>query len=512
MKKYTIDKRPTMLMILDGYGINENSYGNAVLQSKKPNLDRIMQENPYTTLNASGLDVGLPDGQMGNSEVGHLNIGAGRIVYQELTRITKEINEGRFFTNPVLLDIMNKVKSGSGRLHLMGLLSDGGVHSHIEHLKALIKMAKEQAVPELYIHCFTDGRDVAPTSAVDYVSQLLSYIKELNYGNLQTLSGRYYAMDRDRRWDRVKKAYDCLVGIKHIQKQTNSPEDYLKSSYTNDVTDEFILPAAFGDGYIQNGDGIIMFNFRPDRAREITRAFTENEFSEFEICSSLKLAGYVSMTQYDATFNNVRVAYPPEHIQNTLGHYIASLGLSQLRIAETEKYAHVTFFFNGGVEEPEKGEDRILVSSPKVATYDMQPEMSANEVCDKVIAAIGSSKYDMIILNFANPDMVGHTGNMAATIKAIEAMDTLVGRIEKAILASGGQLFITADHGNADVMLDEDGNPVTSHSTKPVPFVRVATDKVSLNPNGRLCDIAPTMLDFMGLPIPVEMTGHSLKG
>ena len=501
--------RPTMLMILDGYGLNKKTHGNAIAAAEKPNLDRIFAEYPSTSLKACGLAVGLPEGQMGNSEVGHLNIGAGRVVYQDLTMITKSIEDGSFFENPAFLKAVDHVKKNGSTLHLLGLLSDGGVHSHIDHLLALTDMAKRNGVEKLCVHCFLDGRDVPPRCAVKYIDTLTDHLDELGIGTVGIVSGRYYAMDRDKRWERVEKAYDAMTTGEGLHAAT--AREAVTAAYERDENDEFVLPTVV-DGAIpvSDGDAMIMFNFRPDRAREITRTFVDRDFDGFSRKKTVNDIFYVCMTQYDAEMPNVTLAFPPEHLRNTLGEYISELGLSQLRIAETEKYAHVTFFFNGGVEEPNEGEDRILVPSPKVATYDMKPEMSAFEVTDKVLEAIESDKYDVIILNFANADMVGHTGVMDAAVKAIETLDRCVPKIADAVLAKDGQILLTADHGNADVMLDNDDNIVTAHSLNDVPLVHIANRPVQLSDGGRLCDIAPTMLKLMGLAIPAEMTGKPL--
>lgn len=501
--------RPTMLMILDGYGLNKETHGNAIAAAEKPNLDRIFAEYPSTSLKACGLAVGLPEGQMGNSEVGHLNIGAGRVVYQDLTMITKSIEDGSFFENPAFLKAVDHVKKNGSTLHLLGLLSDGGVHSHIDHLLALTDMAKRNGVEKLCVHCFLDGRDVPPRCAVKYIDTLTDHLDELGIGTVGIVSGRYYAMDRDKRWERVEKAYDAMTTGEGLHAAT--AREAVTAAYERDENDEFVLPTVV-DGAIpvSDGDAMIMFNFRPDRAREITRTFVDRDFDGFSRKKTVDDIFYVCMTQYDAEMPNVTLAFPPEHLRNTLGEYISDLGLSQLRIAETEKYAHVTFFFNGGVEEPNEGEDRILVPSPKVATYDMKPEMSAFEVTDKVLEAIESDKYDVIILNFANADMVGHTGVMDAAVKAIETLDRCVPKIADAVLAKDGQILLTADHGNADVMLDNDDNIVTAHSLNDVPLVHIANSPARLSDGGRLCDIAPTMLKLMGLAIPAEMTGKPL--
>ena len=492
---------------MDGFGKNESTYGNAIAAAKKPNLDKIVSENPMTFIGASGLDVGLPDGQMGNSEVGHTNIGAGRVVYQELTRITKSIQDGDFFTNEALVGAMENCKKNSSALHLMGLMSDGGVHSHNTHLYGIMELAKRSGVDKVYIHCFMDGRDVPPTSGKDYLAELYKKCDEIGVGEIATVMGRYYAMDRDNRWERVVKAYKAMTegeGVKF-----DCACKMMEESYANDVTDEFIVPAVSEKAVpVKDNDSIVFFNFRPDRAREITRAFVDPAFSGFER-EQLKGFYYVCMTQYDATMPNVHVAFKPESLENTFGEYISDKGLKQLRIAETEKYAHVTFFFNGGVEKQYPGEDRILVKSPAVATYDLQPEMSAYEVTDKLLAAIDSDKYDAIILNYANCDMVGHTGVFDAAVKAVEAVDTCVGKIVDAVAAKGGVTLITADHGNADKMYEADGSPFTAHTTNPVPFIVVGYP-CELREGGRLCDIAPTMLKIMGLEQPKEMTGVSI--
>ncbi len=506
MKKFN---RPTMLMILDGYGLNKEAYGNAIAAAKKPNLDRIFAQYPSTSLKACGLAVGLPEGQMGNSEVGHLNIGAGRVVYQDLTMITKAIEDGSFFKNPAFLKAVDHVKKNGSTLHLLGLLSDGGVHSHIDHLLALTDLAKQHGIEKLQVHCFLDGRDVPPRCAGKYVDILSDHLKEIGIGSIATVSGRYYAMDRDKRWDRVEKAYDAMTSGEGIHVPTAS--EAVTAAYERDENDEFVQPTVVDGALpVSDGDAMIMFNFRPDRAREITRSFVDSDFDGFRRKKTVADLCYICMTQYDAEMPNVTLAFPPETMHNTLGEYIADLGLHQLRIAETEKYAHVTFFFNGGVEAPNRNEDRILVPSPKVATYDLQPEMSAFQVTDKVLEAIDTDKYDVIILNFANADMVGHTGVMDAAIKAIETLDACVPKIVDAILEKDGQILLTADHGNADVMLDGDGNVVTAHSLNDVPLVHIANKPVPLKDGGRLCDIAPTMLKLMHLDIPDEMTGKPL--
>ena len=501
-------KKPMMLLIMDGFGLNKNTYGNAISQANKPNLDRIFSTYPMTKINASEEFVGLPKGQMGNSEVGHLNIGAGRIIYQDLTKITKEAETGKLFRNRALLNAMRNAKKNDSTLHLFGLLSDGGVHSHIDHLFSLLKMAENESLDKVAIHCFLDGRDVPPRCAKKYITSLESKISELGIGEIATIAGRYYGMDRDKRWERLQLAYDAITLGKG--EMASTPADAIDNAYGRGENDEFVLPTVVSKTTVQDGDSIIMYNFRPDRAREITRAFVDPSFNGFQRTKTIKDLTYVCMTEYDAAMPNVEIAYPPETYKNTLGEYIADLGLRQLRIAETEKYAHVTFFFNGGVEEPNKNEDRILVPSPKVATYDLKPEMCANQVTSKVIEAINKDIYDMIILNFANADMVGHTGVMDAAIKAIETLDNCVPQIESAILNAGGQILLTADHGNADVMLDEKGNVVTSHSLNQVPLVHISKNPAALNEGGKLADIAPTMLELMGLEIPGEMTGVSL--
>lgn len=504
-----MDRKFTALMILDGFGFRKDSEGNAVRLAGTPNIDALMKEYPNTLIGASGLSVGLPDGQMGNSEVGHLNIGAGRIVYQELTRITKAIEDGDFFENPELIEAMDAVKSG-GSLHLMGLLSDGGVHSHNTHLYALVEMAKKRGVKNIYIHCFMDGRDVPPDSGRDYIAELEKKLREIGAGKIATVSGRYYAMDRDNRWERVKKAYDAIA--KAEGNHFDSAEEAMAASYKEGVLDEFVVPCVIGEGNpIANGDSVIFFNFRPDRARQITRALTQANFDGFDR-EQLDIR-FVCMTQYDKTFSNVQVAYKPQTLKNTLGEYLAKKGLKQFRIAETEKYAHVTFFFNGGVEKPNEGEDRVLIPSPKVATYDLQPEMSAYEVCEKACELIRSHKYDVMILNFANPDMVGHTGVLEAAEKAVKTVDECVGKVVHAIKEVGGQVMITADHGNAELMIDPDtGGAFTAHTTNPVPFILVADDykDAKLRQDGILADLAPTMLDLLNLEKPDEMTGSSM--
>lgn len=505
-------KKPVMLMILDGFGISDKEDGNAIRAAHKPNFDRLFAEYPHTQLGASGLDVGLPRGQMGNSEVGHLNIGAGRIIYQELTRITKAIEDGDFFQNEALNKAVDNAIKNNSSLHLLGLLSDGGVHSHIDHVKALFKLAKDKGLSRVYLHAFMDGRDTPPASGKDFIISMEDYLKELGNGKIATVSGRYYAMDRDNRWERVKLAYDALVNAKGETAQ--SAVEAMEKSYADNKTDEFVLPTVvFENGrptaQIKNGDSVIFFNFRPDRAREITRAINDRVFTGFER-ETLNLT-YVCMTQYDKTIENVEIAHKPQSYSNTLGEYVSKLGKKQLRIAETEKYAHVTFFFNGGVEAPNPGEDRALIASPKVATYDLQPEMSAYEVTDEVLRRLDTNEYDMVILNFANPDMVGHTGIFEAAKAAIEAVDVCLGKVVDKVLEKDGTVFITADHGNAEQMIDySTGAPMTAHTTDPVPFLYVAKNARGMRDGGVLADIAPTMLQAMDIEVPAEMTGKTL--
>lgn len=510
-----MSKKPTVLMILDGYGLNDRIDGNAIKQANTPVMDKLQAEYPFVKGYASGLDVGLPEGQMGNSEVGHLNMGAGRIVYQELTRITKAIKDRDFFENKELLSAIDNCKQNNSDLHLYGLVSDGGVHSHMTHIFALLELAKKNGLENVYVHAFLDGRDTPPTSGANFLIQLEDKMDEIGVGKIATISGRYYAMDRDKRWDRVKLAYDALVLGKGDK--VPSAELCMTSSYSKNINDEFVIPTIISNNgkptaTIKANDSIIFFNFRPDRARELTRAFCDKEFDGFERANGYFPVKYVCFTEYDITIENKSVAYKPQSLNNTLGEYISSLGLKQARIAETEKYAHVTFFFNGGVEKENEGENRILVSSPKVATYDLQPEMSAIEVTDKFVEAIESNKYDLIITNYANPDMVGHTGIMEATIKAIETVDKCVGRVIEALLKVDGQIFICADHGNSDQLIDyETAKPFTAHTTNPVPFILVNyKDDVILREGGKLADIAPTLLEMMEIPQPVEMTGESL--
>ena len=509
-----MSKKPTVLMILDGYGLNENPKHNAIATAKTPVMDRLMKEHPMARGNASGMAVGLPEGQMGNSEVGHINMGAGRIVYQELTRITKEIEDGEFFTNEALLEAVNNCKKEGSDLHLFGLLSDGGVHSHNTHLYALLKLAKQEGLKNVYVHGFLDGRDTAPRSGKGFVEELSAEISNIGVGKIATIMGRYYSMDRDNRWERVEKAYNAIaLG----QGETAySGEEAVQQSYDADVNDKFVLPTVIVENgkpvaTVKDHDSVIFFNFRPDRAREISRCFCDDDFKGFAREKRMDLT-YVCFTEYDVTIKNKLVAFHKVSIDDTFGQFLAKNNKTQLRLAETEKYAHVTFFFNAGVEVPNEGEDRILVNSPKVATYDLQPEMSAYEVADNLVNAIKSLKYDVIIVNFANPDMVGHSGMEDAVIKAIEAVDECVGKGVEALLSVDGQMFICADHGNAEQLVDYDtGEPLTAHTTNQVPFILVNYDKdYKLAEGGRLADIIPTLIDMMGMEQPVEMTGKSL--
>ncbi len=509
-----MSKKPTVLMILDGYGLNEKDQANAVALGKTPVMDSLMKEYPFVKGNASGMAVGLPEGQMGNSEVGHLNMGAGRIVYQELTRITKEIQDGDFFKNEALLKAVANVKANDSALHLFGLLSDGGVHSHNSHLYGLLELAKREGLKKVYVHCFLDGRDTPPASGKDFVAELAEKMKEMGVGEIASVMGRYYAMDRDNRWDRVELAYNAMV--KGTGEKAEDAVQAVADSYAADKTDEFVLPTVIMKNdvpvaTVADKDSVIFYNFRPDRAREITRAFCADDFDGFAREKRMDTI-FVCFSEYDVTIPNKEVAFHKVSITNTFGEFLAANGKIQARIAETEKYAHVTFFFNGGVEEPNKGEDRILVKSPKVATYDLKPEMSAYEVCDKLVAAIKSDKYDVIIINFANPDMVGHTGVEAAAIKAVEAVDECVGKAVEAIKEVDGVMFICADHGNAEQLVDyETGEPFTAHTTNPVPFILVNYDEsYTLREGGCLADIAPTLIEIMGMTQPAEMTGKSL--
>ena len=508
-----MSKKPVVLMVLDGYGLNDRTEGNAIALANTPVMDKLMKECPFVKGQASGLAVGLPDGQMGNSEVGHMNIGAGRIIYQDLTRITKAIEDGDFFENKALLAAMDNCKKNDSDLHLWGLLSDGGVHSHITHLYGLLEMAKKQGLSKVYVHAFL-GRDTPPASGKEFIEELEKKMKEIGVGKIASLSGRYYAMDRDNNWDRVQKAYDSLTKGEGVQ-----AEDAVKAmedSYAKDVTDEFVLPTVITENgkpvsVVKENDSVIFFNFRPDRAREMTRAFCDDKFTGFD--RPFIKTTFVCFKDYDETIPNKLIAFEKEHIVNTFGEYLAKCGKTQLRLAETEKYAHVTFFFNGGVEEPNVDEARLLVNSPKdVATYDLKPEMSAPEVGMDLVEAIKSDKYDVIVINFANPDMVGHTGVIPAAIKAVERVDGLVGDAVQAVKDMDGVLFICADHGNAEKMIDyETGEPHTAHTTNPVPFILVNADpKYTLREGGCLADIAPTLLQIMGLEQPKEMTGKSL--
>ena len=502
-----MNKTPTTLIIMDGFGLRAEASGNAIRTAATPRLDQFFQDFAHTELSASGLDVGLPDGQMGNSEVGHTNIGAGRVVFQDLPRITKSIADGDFFQNPAYLHAMDQCLQNDTSLHLMGLLSDGGVHSHLDHLFALLRMAKEKGLTKVFIHAFLDGRDVSPTSGADFVARTVEACREIGVGRIATVMGRYYAMDRDKRWDRVEQAYDAMV---YGEGATFNPVPVaaVKDSYAAGVTDEFVEPVVCdSEGTISDNDSVIFFNFRPDRAREITRALVDPNFDGFT--RQYFPLTFVCNTEYDATMPNVEVAFPRASVRNGLGEYLSQMGMTQLRIAETEKYAHVTFFFNGGSETVFPGEDRVLVASPKVATYDLQPEMSAQEVADKCVERIESGAYDVIILNFANCDMVGHTGVFDAAVKAVETVDTCVGQVVDATLKMGGIAMITADHGNAEQMTEPDGSPMTAHTTNPVPFILCGAG-TELRSGGRLADIAPTILDVMGLACPPEMDGKTL--
>lgn len=508
-------KKMYALIILDGFGLNDKTEGNAIKLIGTPFVDELLSKYPHTQIGASGLDVGLPDGQMGNSEVGHLNMGAGRKVYQELTRISKEIADGDFDKNSELLTAIRNAKAAGKKLHVWGLLSDGGVHSHIEHLFALVKLAKKEGLDNVYIHAFLDGRDTPPKSGIEYIRQLEAFLKEEAFGKIATVSGRYYAMDRDNRWERVEKAYSAIACGEG--NYAASAKEAVEDSYLQSTNDEFVLPTVIVEGEkpvatVENGDSVIFFNFRPDRAREITRAFIQKDFDSFQRKTGYLNPYYVGFTQYDASFKElgIHTAFLPQNLKNTLGEYLSELGKTQLRIAETEKYAHVTFFFNGGVEAANPLEDRILVPSPKVATYDLQPEMSAPIVAEKAVAEIKSGKYDVMILNFANCDMVGHTGVLEAAEKAVKAVDECLRKVVTAILEEGGEAIVTADHGNADKMIADDGSPFTAHTTNPVPFIVVRDGDFELKEGGILADVAPTLLKMMDVAIPEEMTGHPL--
>lgn len=501
-------KKPLALIILDGFGINNSDYGNAIHAAKKPYIDNLLANNPVTQIGASGMDVGLPDGQMGNSEVGHTNIGAGRIVYQELTRITKAIADGDFFENKALIAACKHSKQNGSALHLIGLVSDGGVHSHNTHLYGLLELAKREGLTDVYVHCLTDGRDVPPNSGAQFINELEAEMARIGVGKIATIIGRYYGMDRDNRWERVEKAYAAIAYGEGVV--NHNAVDAVNRSYADGITDEFIVPVVVTEGaQLISEDSVIFFNFRPDRAREIARTIVDPDFTGFERKTGFLKPYFVCMTQYDKTMPNVTVAFSPQSLANTFGEYLSQNGISQLRIAETEKYPHVTFFFNGGVETVYEGENRVLIPSPKVATYDMQPEMSAYLVTDAVVERIEKGLDDVIILNYANCDMVGHTGVFDAAVQAVEAVNACLARTVDAILAKGGIALITADHGNADQMYEPDGSPFTAHTTNPVPFVAVGLD-CTLRSGGRLCDIAPTMLEILGLAKPAEMTGESL--
>ncbi len=509
-----MNKKPVVLMILDGYGLNDNDKGNAVNLGHTPIMDGLKKDYPFVEGNASGMAVGLPDGQMGNSEVGHLNMGAGRIVYQELTRITKEISDGTFYTNQGLLAAVENCKANDSALHFFGLLSDGGVHSHNTHLYGLLELAKRNGLEKVYVHCFLDGRDTPPASGANYARALQDKMNEIGVGEIASVAGRYYAMDRDNNYDRVQVAYNALVN--GVGETASSGVEAIEASYAADKTDEFVMPTVVVRdgtpiGTIQERDSVVFFNFRPDRAREITRAFCDNDFTGFDRGPRVDLT-FVCFSDYDGTIPNKIVAFEKVGVSNTFGEWLAANHMTQARIAETEKYAHVTFFFNGGIEEPNEGEDRILVNSPKVATYDLKPEMSAYEVCDKLVEAITSTKYDVIIINFANPDMVGHTGVQEAAIQAVEAVDVCIGKAVEALKSVEGTMFICADHGNAEQLIDEEtGGPFTAHTTNAVPFILVNyKEDYTLRTGGCLADIIPTLIEIMGKEQPVEMTGQSL--
>ena len=505
-----MSKKPVLLCIMDGFGwVPNETYGNAVVAAKTPHLDALMAKYPMTTINASGMAVGLPDGQMGNSEVGHTNMGAGRIVYQQLTLITKSIRDGEMFKNPVLVKNMKAAIEAGKAIHLMGLVGTGGVHSHADHWFGVLEMAKHMGAKEVYLHCITDGRDTDPHAGKGFLADLQAKLDELGVGKIASVSGRYYAMDRDNNWDREEKAYAAFVYGEG--NHAANAQEAIEASYADDKTDEFVLPCVTCEGgRVQDGDTVIFMNFRPDRARQMTRIFCDDAFTGFERRGGRKQVHYVCMAEYDATMPNCEVAYPPVELKNVLGQYLSENGKTQLRIAETEKYAHVTFFFNGGVEAPYEGEDRCVIPSPKVATYDLKPEMSAPEVADECVKRIESGKYDVVILNFANCDMVGHTGVFEAAVKAVEAVDAAVEKVVTAVLNAGGCAFLTADHGNAEKMKNPDGTPFTAHTTNVVPFVAIGCGDVKLREGGCLADIAPTMLPYIGLPVPAEMTGKSI--
>lgn len=499
------------LIILDGFGNNPEEYGNAIGQAKKPFFDSLMQKYPHTLINASGYAVGLPEGQMGNSEVGHLNLGAGRVVYQDITTIDDAIKNGTFDTNAAFGKAIDAVLANNSTLHLVGLLSNGGVHSMNTHLYALLALAKKRGVKDVCVHCITDGRDVPPDSGRSFIAELEKKISEIGVGRIATVVGRYYYMDRDNRWERVSRGYNVVFAAQG--KHFSSADNAIAASYAAGTMDEFVEPVVIGEYKgVNDGDAMIFYNFRADRARQISRAITSPSFDSFDRMGGHKKVTYVGMTQYDVTLENIETAFPPRHLKNTLGEYLASKGLTQARVAETEKYAHVTFFFNGGVEQPNENEVRDLIPSPKVATYDLQPEMSAYLVTDKVLEELDSGEFDVIILNFANCDMVGHTGVIPAAVKAVGTVDECVKKVTDKILEMGGATLLTADHGNADKLLSEDGSPFTAHTTNPVPVVLVS-DKlkdVKLRDDGVLADLAPTLLTVMGLPVPAEMTGKSL--
>lgn len=507
-------KNFTALIILDGYGLTDKKEGNAIL-GNSPYIDSLQRDFPCVRLQCSGTAVGLPDGQMGNSEVGHVNMGAGRVIFQELPRISNAIEDGSFFDNTALLKLSKDTIAKGGDVHLLGLLSDGGVHSTMEHLFALVKFFKLQNCPNVYIHCFLDGRDVAPKSALEYIGQLEKFLSNLNYGKIASVIGRYYAMDRDNRWERVEKAYDMLA--LGVGEQVTDLSQAIKNSYAKGISDEFVLPTVLTENQkpvatIKDNDGVVFFNFRSDRARELTRAFTQKDFAGFDVSQKERNVNWVCMTEYDDSFKNVGIAFEPHKPKNTLGYYLSTLGKKQLRIAETEKYAHVTFFFNGGEEHPFKGEDRVLIDSPKVATYDLKPEMSAYEVTDKAIEMLKNKDYDLMVLNYANCDMVGHTGVFDSAQRAVRAVDECVKRLVEFITSSGGNVFVTADHGNAEKMLEEDGGIHSAHTSNQVALIFVNSNKknFTLSGDGKLSDIAPTLLNCMELPVPDEMTGKNL--